>query len=215
MKTMIFELNRPEATAQALLLLRDPTLFTWDVIFMLVVVLFIYFTEIGKKNWKGIVGGLTLYGIHWFVEIINAWIQYFSGHALWTVTGGTAYLIFVGVGIELSLMFSISGLATTRLLSEDKTKKVLGINARLFFGLFNAALASIIEIFLVTTGYFVWVHTWWNSLTVFLFVYIPFFCGATYSYFWKPKTQKIVLGIIWGVDLLLLLISFLTPLVSI
>ena len=54
---MYFELNHPEATEQALLLLRDPTLFTWDVIFMLIVVLFIYFTEFGKKNWKAIVGG--------------------------------------------------------------------------------------------------------------------------------------------------------------
>ncbi|MHA1618691.1 MAG: hypothetical protein ACTSVZ_05360 [Promethearchaeota archaeon] len=212
---MIFDLNNPEATEQALLILRDPTIFTWDVIFMLVVVLFIYFSELGKKNWKGIVGGLTLYGIHWFVEIINAWIQNFSEHALWTVTGGTAYLIFVGVGIELSLMFSIAGLATTKLLPEDKKEKILGINARLFMGVFNAALASIIEIFLVTTGYFVWVHPWWNSLTVFLFVYIPFFCGATFSYFWKPKKQKIVLGAIWGTNVLLLLISFLTPLVTI
>ena len=212
---MIFDLNNPEATEQALLILRDPTIFTWDVIFMLVVVLFIYFSELGKKNWKGIVGGLTLYGIHWFVEIINAWIQNFSGHALWTVTGGTAYLIFVGVAIELSLMFSIAGLATTKLLPEDKKEKILGINVRLFMGLFNAALASIIEIFLVTTGYFVWVHPWWNAITVFLFVYIPFFCGATYSYYWKPKTQKIVLGAIWGTNVLLLLISFLTPLVTI
>lgn len=208
---MIMDLYRPEATAEALAILRDPTQFRWDVIFMLVVVLFIYFTELGKKNWKGIVGGLTLYGIHWFVEIINAWIQNFSGHALWTVTGGTGYLIFVGVGIELSLMFSIAGLATTRLLPEDKKEKILGINVRLFMGLFNAALASIIEIFLVTTGYFVWVHTWWNALTVFLFVYIPFFCGATYAYYWQPKTQKIVLGAIWGIDLLLILISILLP----
>ncbi|WP_371805981.1 hypothetical protein [Candidatus Lokiarchaeum ossiferum] len=203
---MIFELNKPEATAQALAILRDPSYFQWYVIPLLVIVMFIYFTEMGKKNWKGIAGGMMLYGIHWFVEIVNALIQHWSGHALWTVPTGTAYLILVGVGIELSLMFSIAGLATTRLLPEDKTEKVLGVNVRIFYGVFNAALASIIEIFLVTTPAFVWVYPWWGALTVFLFVYIPFFLGATYAYYWKAKTQKIVLSSIWGLNIILLAI---------
>jgi len=45
--------------------------------------------------------------VHWFVEIVNALIQYFSGHALWTVPAGSAFVIMVGVGIEISLMFSM------------------------------------------------------------------------------------------------------------
>ena len=199
-------MNNPEATADALSILRIGDNFNFYVIFILVLVLFIYFTEISKENWKGIAAGMMLYSIHWFVEIINALIQHFSGHALWTVPTGTAYLILVGVGIELSLMFSIAGLAMSRILPEDPDEKMGPLPAKLVIGLMNAALASIIEIFLVMTPTFVWVWEWWNSLTVFIFVYIPFFVGAAYCYYWEPKKQKLVVGSIFLVDIVMLAI---------
>ncbi len=187
-------MHNPEATEQALSILRSGENFQWYVIFMLVLVLFIYFTEMGKKNWKGIAAGMMVYMIHWFVEIINALVQHFSGHALWTIPTGTAYLILIGVGIELSLMFSIAGLAMSRILPEDPKEKMFGVPKKLAIGIGNAALASIIEIFLIMTPTFVWVWEWWNALTVFIFVYIPFFVGGAYAYYWKPKTQKWVIG---------------------
>jgi hypothetical protein len=48
--------------------------------------------------------------LHWFSEIINTLIQHFSGHALWTVPTGTAFLLLIGVGVELRLMFATAGL---------------------------------------------------------------------------------------------------------
>lgn len=204
---MIFQaLNKPEATSQALSILRSGENFNLYVIFMLVVVIFIYNSEVQKKNTKGIAAGIMLYMIHWFVEIINALIQKFTGHALWTVPTGTAFLILVGVGIELSLMFSIAGLAASRMLPDDPSKKMFGINVRWGFGLIFAALAAIIEIFLVMTPVFVWVYWWWNSLTVFIFVYIPFFVGANYAYYWEPKKQKMVIGGLAIINTILLLI---------
>ncbi len=160
----------------------------------------------GKENWKGIAAGMMLYMIHWFVEIINALVQHFSGHALWTIPTGTAYLILIGVGIELSLMFSIAGLAMSRILPEDPKEKMFGIPKKLGIGIGNAALASIIEIFLVMTPIFVWVYPWWNALTVFVFVYIPFFVGAAYAYYWKPKTQKLVIGSLAIVNVAMLVV---------
>ncbi len=59
--------------------------FEWYVIFMFVVVLYIYFSEVKKKNFNAIFSVLTVYTIHWFVEIINALVQKFAGDALWTV----------------------------------------------------------------------------------------------------------------------------------
>ena len=53
---------------------------------------------------------------------------------------------------------------------------------RLFYGLLNAALAALIEVFLVMTPAFVWVWEWWNAFTVFIFVYVPFFVTAMYAY---------------------------------
>lgn len=211
----MLNLNNPGATQDALDILRSGENFNFYVIFLLVAVLYIYFNEVNKKNWNGIASGLMLYMIHWFVEIINGLFQYFTGHALWTIPTGTAYLILIGLGIELNLMFAIAGLATSKLLPEDPREKVFGIPKPLLIGIGNAALASIIEIFLITTPTFVWIYWWWNAFTVFIFVYIPFFVGAAYAYYWKPKRQQliigtlaiinIILGVIFGVILPLIL----------
>ncbi len=95
-------MNNPEATQQALNILRSGESFQWYVITLLALVLYVYLNEISKKNWKGIAAGLSLYMVHWTFEISNALIQHFSGHALWTVPSGTSFLLLVGVGIELS-----------------------------------------------------------------------------------------------------------------
>jgi hypothetical protein len=202
---MLF-LNNPEATDDALSILRDPINFNFYVIFLLVAVLYLYFNEMNKGNWNGIAAGMMLYMIHWFVEIINGIVQFFSGHALWTVPTGTAYLVLIGLGIELNLMFAIAGLATSKLLPEDRSEKIFGIPKMLLIGIGNAALASIIEIFLIMTPAFVWVYEWWNALTVFIFVYIPFFVGAAYAYYWNPKKQKLVIGSIALINVVLLII---------
>ncbi|MHA1146622.1 MAG: hypothetical protein ACTSR8_00070 [Promethearchaeota archaeon] len=199
-------MNKPEATDQALKILRNGDNFQWYVIFLLVLVLFIYFTEIRKENWKGIAAGMMLYMIHWFAEIINALVQHFLGHALWTIPTGTAYLILIGVGIELSLMFSIAGLAMSRILPDEPNKKIGPLPVKLVIGIANATLASIIEIFLVMTPVFVWVWPWWNAWTVFIFVYIPFFVGAAYCYYWESKRQKLVIGSLALVNIIMLLI---------
>jgi hypothetical protein len=187
-------MNHPEATQMALSILRKGDNFHWVIIPIFVVVLYIYFSELGKKNYRGVAAGMALYMIHWFYEILNALIQHFSGHALWTVPSGTYFLLLVGVGIEISLMFSIAGLAATKLLPDDPKVKILGINNRLFFGVMNAALASVLEIFLAKTPAFVWVYAWWGAFPVFITVYIPFFVIAMYCYDWKPSVQKAFVG---------------------
>jgi hypothetical protein len=207
---MLF-LHRPEATNMALAILRRGELFNLYVIFMLVVVLYIYFSEYENKNYRAIAAGLTLYGIHWFVEIVNAIIQHISGHALWTVPSGTAYLIFVGVGIELSLMFAIAGIVQSKLLPDDPKERMFsigkfGVPKPLAIAIGNALLASIIEIFLIFTDTFVWVWEWWNAITVFVFVYIPFFVVSAYSYYWKPKKQRSVILIMIIINVLLVVI---------
>jgi hypothetical protein len=183
-------LHNPEATEAALSILRSGEPFQWYVVTLLALSLYAYINEISKKNWRVVAGGLALYMVHWSVEIINALIQHFSGHALWTVPTGTAFLILVGVGIEISFMFPVIALTMCKLLPEDPRQKIWGINNRLLMALINAALISFFEIFLAKTPAFVWVYPWWGSVTVFITVYIPFFVAAFYVYDWKPAAQK-------------------------
>jgi hypothetical protein len=187
-------MNHPEVTAQALGILRSGANFQWYVIPLLAFAVYAYTNEISKKNWRGVAAGLALYMVHWFYEILNALIQHFSGHALWTVPTGTSFLILIGVGIELSLMFSVAGLVMSKVLPEDPKLKILGINNRLFFAVLNAVLFSIIEIFLAQTPAFAWVYPWWGAVPVFITVYIPFFVASFLCYDWKPATQVKFIG---------------------
>lgn len=195
-----------ESTKNALSILRSGQNFQWYVIPLIAFAIYIYHVEISKKNWNAIVSGLSLYMVHWFVEIVNALIQHFSGNALWTVPEGTSFLILIGVGIELSIMFSVSGIIVSKILPPDPKAKIMGINNRLFIAVSFAALYSIIEIFLAKTPAFVWVYSWWGAIPVFITVYIPFFLAAAYSYDWKPKTQKFFIGTLGAVNLISLIL---------
>jgi len=179
--------------------------FNWTFIALLAFVVYVYATAIKKKDYKGIAAGLALYMVHWFYEIMNAVIQAATGYALWTVSPeSTSFILLVGVSWELSMMFSIAGLGTYQLLPEDPKKKILGVNNRMFFAIGNAALFSLVEIFLASTPAFIWVYPWWGALPVFVTTYIPFFLAAYLVPDAKPKTQKLFIGALAGVNALLL-----------
>lgn len=197
-------MNQPELTQQALSILRTGENFHWVVITLLALVVYVYTNEYSKGNFKGIAAGLSLYLVHWFYEIANALIQHFSGHALWTVPDGTSFLILIGVGIELSFMFAIAGLVLSKLLPDNPKAKILGINNRIFMAVANAALFSVIEIFLAKTPAFHWVYPWWGSLPVFITVYIPFFVISFLCYDWPPKVQRRVIGGLLAVDVMMM-----------
>ncbi len=199
-------MNNPQATQQALSILRSGQTFQWYIIPLLMFAFYIYFNEYQKKNYKGIAAGLSLYMVHWFYEIINALIQHFSGHALWTVPTGTAFLLLVGVGAEISIMFAVAGLVYSKLLNEDPGFKIFGISDRLLVAVGTAAFFSIFEIFLAKTPTFVWVYPWWGAFPVFITVYIPFFVISMYSYDWKPKTQAVFIGSLFAVNAAMLIV---------
>lgn len=199
-------LNQPELTQQALDILRSVDNFQWYFIPLLAFVVYVYFTEVAKKNWRGIAAGLSLYMVHWFYEISNALIQHFSGHALWIVPTGTSYLLLIGVGWELSMMFAVAGLIFSKILPEDPKMKILGINNRIVFALGNAAFFSVFEIFLVTTPAFHWVYPWWGTIPVFVTVYIPFFLAANFAHDWEAKRQKVFIGSLFVLNALMLVV---------
>jgi len=194
-------MNDPQATEQAMSILRSGENFHWSLITLFLLVLYVYYNEIEKKNWNVIAAGLTLYVIHWFVEIMNALIQHVSGHALWTVPTGTSFLILVGLGIEINLMFSIAALTFAKILPPDPRTKILGINNRLLIGTACAAFAAILEIFFVRTPAFVWVYSWWGAIPVFVTVYVPFFVMAFVVHDWQRRHQKLFIGSLFALDM--------------
>lgn len=199
-------LNQPEVTRKTLAIVRKLDNLDWLLVVCFAFVLYVYATTFEEKKYNQIAAGLALYAVHWFVEIVNALIQHFAGHALWTASGGSAFVILVGVGIEISFMFAVSGLILSKLLPKDKNMKILGINNRIVFAIINALLISIIEIPLAASPIFQWVYPWWGMLTVWILVYIPFFLAAFLCHDAKPKNRKIFIGSLFALNLIMMLV---------
>ncbi|MCR5564890.1 MAG: hypothetical protein K6F59_03725 [Gammaproteobacteria bacterium] len=203
------------AVEEAFKHVRTTDNFNWTFIFILAVVFYIYWTEIKNKNYKVVIAGVALYSVHWFYEIMNAIIGKVTGYPLWTVSGDSStFVLLIGVSWELSMMFSIAGMISYKMLGDDpdkrffKTEKFKGISMRLIGAIGMALLFSVVEIFLAgtTNGSFLWVYKWWGAIPVFITTYIPFFLASNYIPDMKPKTRNIILIVLVSVNILLLAI---------
>ena len=173
-------------SVEAQRLLRDETQFKWYVVTLLVLVLYVYSVEVERRRWDIVLAGVAFWLADWINEIIDALVLHFSDRAaLWTVTGDTAYLILIGLTIEISLMFAISGVIYAKSLPADPRAKLLGMPNRLTIAIGFSLLAVLVEVLLNATGYFHWEYWWWNVPFVpliFLFGYLWFFLIAAYVY---------------------------------
>ena len=192
---------------------RNTDNFNWTFIFILAVVFYVYWTEIQKKNWAVVTAGLALYGVHWLYEIGNAVIAHVFGYPLWSVSNAsTTFILLIGVCWELSMMFSLAGIISFKMLPEDRTRRYFakngkgGISCKLLGALEMALLFALVESFLAATSNhsFIWVYKWWGVLPVFVTTYIPFFLASNYVPDMKPRARKTFLIVEWALVALLL-----------
>jgi len=180
-----------EASEQALKILRDESLFQWYLIPLFAFVVYVYAVEVERRNWSGVFAGLAFYGMDLFNETWNALVLHFTDRsAVWTTPGDTAYLIFVGLTIEISAMFAIAGVTFAKMLPADKSLRILGIPNRWFFAVVNAILCVFVEVLLNRADVLVWEYPWWNFPNIgliFLLGYLPFMAVS----FWVYDMEKI------------------------
>lgn len=194
---------------------RDTSNFNWTFIFILAVVFYVYWTEIHNKNYKVVKAGLALYGVHWLYEICNAIIAAIFGYPLWSVSNdSTTFILLIGVSWELSMMFSLAGMISYKMLPEDTSKRYFakdgkkGVSCKLVGALEMALLFGLFESFLAATSNnsFIWVYKWWGVLPVFITTYIPFFLASNFVPDMEPKKANRFLYVVWGLVALLLIV---------
>ncbi len=195
-----------KSASEALAILRDGNQFQWYIIPLFAIVVYIYFNEIGKRNWKPIFAGLAFWGMDWFNEIWNSLVFHFNGYApVWGAPGKTAYLILVGLNIEICFMFAIAGLAFSKILPAEKSLRILNVPNRIFIAVAGALFCVIVEIWLNSIGALTWDYSWWNAdspTLIFLFGYLHFFLISFWIHDMQSiKNQLFALGIIYGIDL--------------
>jgi hypothetical protein len=200
-----------ESARQALSILRDGSQFQWYVIPLFALVVYVYATEVERRNWNLVFAGLAYWGMDWFNEIWNSLVFHFNGYApVWGAPARTAYLILIGLNIEITFMFAVAGIAFGKMLPADKHQRVLGVNNRLLFAVVGAAFCVFVEVLLNAVGALTWEYSWWSAgapWLIFLGGYLHFFLVS----FWvhdmeKVRSKIITVGTILGVDVLALVV---------
>ncbi len=200
-----------ESATQALAILRDPSTFQWYVIALFAFTVYVYTVEVERRNWSLVFAGLAFWGMDWFNEIWNGLVFHFTNYApVWGAPGQTAYLLLIGLNIEICFMFAIAGIAFSKMLPADKSLKILGLPNRLFFAISGSIFCVIVELLLNSAGALAWEYPWWNvgaPWLIFLVGYLPFFLVAFWVFDMPTVKQKLVtVGSLLSFDLLCLLV---------
>jgi hypothetical protein len=195
-----------EAAARALSILRNGSQFSWYVITLFAFVVYVYAVEIERRNWSLVFAGLAFWGMDWFNEIWNALVFHFTGYApVWGAPGGTAYLILIGLNIEICFMFAVAGVTFGKMLPPNPKQKILGVPNRLAIAVGGAAFCVFVEVLLNAIGALTWDYAWWSARApwlIFLVGYLPFFLVS----FWVHdmptlRAKATTVGAIYAVNL--------------
>ncbi len=200
-----------ESAQNALTILRDGSQFEWHVIPLLALVLYVYMAEVERRNWNVLFAGLALWGMDWFNEIWNALVFHFTAYApMWGAPGDTAYLILIGLNIEICFMFAIAGILAAKALPADKGMKIWGVPNRLFFASTVSVFCVLVEILLNHWGALTWDWPFWSATQpwlIFFIGYLPFFVVAFWVHDMESVRQKAsTVGAIYLVDAIGLLL---------
>ena len=200
-----------ESASQAMAILRDGSQFQWYVIPLFALVVYAYAVEVERRNWDLLFAGLAFWGMDWFNEIWNGLVFHFTNQApVWGAPGGTAYLILIGLNIEISFMFALAGITFGKMLPADKGFKILGLPNRLVLAIGGSIFCVFVEVLLNTIGALTWEYSWWRAgapWLIFLIGYLPFFLVS----FWvhdleRLRDKALVVGGILGFDLICLVV---------
>ena len=166
-------------------------MFNWSVIPILVLVFYIYSVEVERRNWDILFAGLAFWGMDWFNEIWNGLVFHFTNYApLWAAPGDSAFLILIGLNIEISMMFAYMGVMAAKNLPSDKHMRILGLPNRLVLACAFSAACVIVELFLNAADALTWDWWFWSArspIPIFLFGYLHFFLVA----FWVHDMEKV------------------------
>jgi hypothetical protein len=197
-------------TEQALRVLRDSSQFSWTTVTLLGLALYVYAVEVERRNWSAVLAGLAFWCMDWINEVANALVLHFTDRAaIWTTTGHTSYQILIGLNVEISLLFFVSGIVFVKQLPTDPRSKILGLPNRALLVLAFSCLCVLVEVVLHEAGVFHWEYWWWNVPNVTLIIllgYATFFAAAARVYDMRERSKQLaVVGTLAAIDAALLI----------
>lgn len=196
---------------ETLKILRNPNTFMWYLIPLLALIVYVYACEIEKNNWRAVYAGLAYWGMDVFNEIVNGLVFHFSNFApIWGAPGKSSFVLLMGLNIEITFMFVVSGIGLVKLLPQDKDLKILGINNRWVIASVNSIIFVAVECWLNYIGVLTWEWSWWNTqfpYLIFLFGYLPFNVVCFWVYDMEsPKKQRNFVMAQWSLLIMALIL---------
>jgi hypothetical protein len=200
-----------DSALEASRILRDGSLFQWYVIPLFALVVYVYAVEVERQNWNLVFAGLAYWGMDWFNEIWNGIVFHLSNYApVWGAPGKTAYLILIGLNIEICFMFAIAGVAFGKMLPADKRLKILGLPNRWAIAIGGSVLCVFVEVLLNAVDALTWDYAWWGARApwlIFLIGYLPFFLVSFWVHDMESVRKKATtVGAIFAFDIVCLLV---------
>lgn len=193
------------SAVQAQSLVRDASHFQWYVIPLLLIVFYAYVEQVAQRRWNVVLAGLAFWLMDWVNEIWNALLFHFSGFApAWGTPGNSAYVLLIGLNIEISFMFAIMGLMSVRMLPSDPGLRFFGIPNRWLLAICNSILCVMVELWLNRIGVLTWEWPWWNVRApwlIFLIGYLPFFLVAYWVHDMASRKRQL-----WVVGMLAMIV---------
>lgn len=192
-----------EASERALSVLRSADNMQWYVVPMLIFVAYIYIHEVERRNFSAVWLGIATWAAELVWEMFNASILHFTGYApLWSAPGRSAFVIYAGLNIEISLFFAVAALLLIKLLPKDKSLRILGMPNRIFIPVLGALVAVGAEAVLNRAGLLVWDWWFWRWPHVYL-IFIAY-CAPALFLAWAHDKASLRSKRRWAIILLLL-----------
>ncbi len=179
-----------EASERALSVLRSADNMQWYVVPMLIFVAYIYLGEIERRNWSAVWLGIAVWAGELVWEMFNASILHFTGYApLWSTPGPSAFVIYAGLNVEITMFFAVAGVLLVKILPQDRTVRILGIPNRIFIPVAGGLASVFVEVILNRCGMLVWDWWFWRWPHVYLIVIA--YCAPSVFIVWAHDNTSV------------------------
>ncbi len=148
--------------------------FPWAIIGELAFVVHAYSVAIRRKDWSAVLVSLTVWIGEMIWEMVNGVIRHELCYPLFGFQGQTAWQMYPGLTIEISLMFAVVPLVLFNLLPKDQETRIKGIRSRLLVPFLLGVFCIVVELLLNRSGALVWTWYFWKS---------PYVGVAAFSYY--------------------------------
>lgn len=162
---------------------RKGSAFEWSILGQLAFVLYAYASALRRGDLNAVVLGLGFWAVEFVWEMGNALLLHVSQQApLWAVAGKSVYVIYIGLNLEIALMFAVLPLVLLLLLPRDRRLRLLGVPNRILIPTALGAFCVAVELVLNRLGVLLWSWPFWRWPHIWLILLA--YCGPCVTLAW-------------------------------